>query len=334
MLIDAVGDQVAGPLQIEAAATRAEADGYDGFCVTEIGHDPFVSLTLAARATRTIALQSSIAVAFARNPMSVAVLANDLQLVSGGRFQLGLGSQVKAHVERRFSMPWSRPAARMEEFVAALRAIWSAFETGERLHFRGEHYQHTLLTEFFNPGPSPHGAPPVLLAAVGRRMTEAAGRVADGVICHSLTTERYLREVTLPALRAGGAGRDVAVCLAAFAVVGDDEAERAVAEAAVRRQISFYASTPAYLPVLELHGLTELNDTLNKLSRQHAWAQMADAIDDDVLDAFAVAGTAAEVAAQLRARFGDVVRRLSLNTPYPIDRGTARAVADALRADA
>src|SRR5215469_1221885 len=171
MLIDTAAHVSADPARVEAAAVAAEADGYDGFGVPETRHDAFVSLALAARATASITLQSVIAVAFARNPMSLAVLANDMQLLAEGRFHLGIGSQVKPHIERRFAMPWSHPAARMEEFIVAVRAIWHSWETGEKLAFRGQFYQHTLMTDFFNPGPNPHGNPPICLAAVGDRMT-------------------------------------------------------------------------------------------------------------------------------------------------------------------
>src|SRR3954454_7980644 len=246
----------ASPLEIEAAASRAEQKGYDGFGAAETRHDVFGSLTLAARATNRITLQSAIAVAFARTPMTLAVQANDVQLISQGRFQLGLGSQVKPHIERRFAMPWSRPAARMEEFIAAVRAIWHAWATGDRLMFRGEFYSHTLMTDFFNPGPNPYGNPEIFLAAVGDLMTAVAARVADGLLAHSFTTETYLRERTLPALRAarGGDLSGFTVSLPALVVPGDPRAERAVAEPAVRGQIAFYGSTPAYRGVLDVHG--------------------------------------------------------------------------------
>jgi probable F420-dependent oxidoreductase len=334
VLIDAVVDFAADPFAAEAAAVRAEAEGYDGVSIPETSHDPFVALTLAARATNGITLQSGIAVAFARNPMTTAVVANDVQLVSGGRFELGLGSQVRAHIERRFGMPWSRPAARMEEYISTLRAIWERFATGERLRVEGEFYRHTLMTEFFDPGPNPHGPPPVLLAAVGERMTEVAGRVADGILCHSLTTVRYLTEVTLPALTRGRGGPldGFTVGVPAFAVLGDSPEQRAAAEAGVRRQIAFYGSTPAYRPVLELHGWGDLADRLNRLSRRQSWTEMTGLIDDDVLDTFAVAGDAAEVAAQLRTRFGGIAGRLSLHTPYAADEAQVLEVAARLRA--
>ncbi len=333
MQVDAGAGIAADPLQIEAAALAAEAAGYDGFGVPETRHDAFTSLALAARATSTIMLNSGIAVAFARNPMSTAVLANDIQLIPGGRFQLGLGSQVRPHIERRFSMPWSHPAARMEEFIAAIRAIWQSWASGERLAFRGQFYHHTLMTDFFNPGPNPHGNPPVLLAAVGELMTKVAGRAADGMLCHSFTTETYLRERTLPALlEARGSLDGFELSLPVFVVLGEDPQARSAAEAGVRAQIAFYGSTPSYRPVLELHGWGGLADELNALSRRQAWAEMGTLISDDVLDAFAVAGSPAEVAAALQARFGDVITRISLYVPYRPDPEAIAAVAAALRA--
>jgi probable F420-dependent oxidoreductase len=317
MLVDFAAGVAASPLEVEEAAARAERAGYDGFGAAETRHDVFTSLTLAARATRAITLQSSIAVAFARNPMNLAILANDLQLVSGGRFQLGLGSQVQPHIERRFAMPWSKPAARMAEFVAAVRAIWECWATGERLAFRGEFYRHTLMTPFFDPGPNPYGNPPILLAAVGERMTAVAGRAADGLLVHPLTSPDYLRERTLPILREarGGSLDGFQLGLSAFVVLGADEKERSVAEQAVKGQIAFYGSTPAYRPVLELHGWGELADRLNQLSRRQAWAEMTALIGDDVLDTFAVGG---DVPAGLRDRFGGTIDRISFYTPYPV----------------
>ncbi|MDR6321389.1 TIGR03617 family F420-dependent LLM class oxidoreductase [Actinoplanes couchii] len=332
MLVDYAAPVAASPIEAEAAAVGAELVGYDGFNAAETRHDVFTTLALVARATRRIALQSAIAVAFARNPMTVAVLANDLRLVSEGRFRLGLGSQVKPHIERRFAMPWSRPAARMEEFVTAMRAIWHAWATGGRLMFRGKFYQHTLMTEFFDPGPNPFGNPPVQLAAVGELMVAAAGRVADGLLVHPLTSETYLKDRILPAVRAarGGDLDGFRIEMSPMVVLGADEAARARAERAVRGQIAFYASTPAYRPVLELHGWGELADRLNRLSRRGSWDEMAGAIPDDVLDAFAVAGDPATVAAGLRDRFGSAIDRISLYTPYDTDRYQLAAVRSAI----
>jgi probable F420-dependent oxidoreductase len=333
MLVDFAAPIAASPLQTEHLAVEAEKLGYDGFGAAETKHDVFPALALAARATGRVELQSSIAVAFARNPMTVAMNANDLQLISGGRFQLGLGSQVQAHIERRFAMPWGRPAARMEEFVAAVRAIWRTWATGERLAFRGEFYRHTLMTDFFNPGPNPHGNPPVLLAAVGERMTAVAGRVADGLLVHPLTSTAYLREKTVPTVREarGGSLDGFTLGLSALVVLGADEDARRAADRAVRGQIAFYASTPAYRPVLDQHGWGDLADRLNALSRRQAWDEMAGAIDDDVLATFAVSGNAATVARELRDRFGDLIGRISLYTPYETDPADVAAVRDGLR---
>jgi probable F420-dependent oxidoreductase len=332
VLVDISADIAASPLEAEAAAVRAEADGYDGFGVAETRHDAFTTLALAARATGRITLQSAIAVAFSRNPMTIATAANDIRLISEGRFELGLGSQVKPHIERRFAMPWSRPAARMEEFIAAVRAIWSTWATGERLMFKGEFYSHTLMTDFFNPGPNPYGNPPILLAAVGELMTRVAGRAADGLLVHSFTTEAYLRERTLPALREVRGHLDgFTLCLPALVVLGADEDARRKAEVAIRKQIAFYGSTPSYLAVLEQHGWGELGTKLNALSRQNAWAEMGGLITDDVLDTFAVSGDAVQVAAGLRARFGDVVDRISLYTPYAVGPDQLATVMELLR---
>ncbi|MBG0561091.1 TIGR03617 family F420-dependent LLM class oxidoreductase [Actinoplanes aureus] len=332
MLVDYAAPVAASPAEAEAAAVSAEQVGYDGFSAAETRHDVFTTLALVARATSRIALQSGIAVAFARNPMNVAVLANDLRLISEGRFRLGLGSQVKPHIERRFSMPWSRPAARMEEFVAALRAIWESWATGERLAFRGEFYQHVLMTEFFSPGPNPYGNPPISLAAVGERMIATAGRVADGLLVHPLTSTAYLGERILPVLRSARGNLDgFELEMSAMVVLGADPQQRARAEEAVRGQIAFYASTPSYRPVLETHGWGELADRLSMLARRRAWTEMAAEISDDVLDAFAVAGDPATVAAALRARFGRIIDRISLYTPYEADRYQLAAVRTALR---
>jgi probable F420-dependent oxidoreductase len=305
-------------------ALRAEDDGFDGLWCAETGHDPFLPLLLAAEHTERIELGTGIAVAFARNPMSTAVLANDLQSYSKGRFMLGLGSQIKPHIEKRYSMPWSHPAPRMREFIAAMRAIWSAWHDGTKLGFRGDFYKHTLMTPFFNPGPNPYGSPKVFLAAVGELMTEVAGEVADGLLAHGFTTERYMREVTLPALERGlaraGRTRDgFEISYPAMMVTGTNEAEVQAATQAVKAQLAFYASTPAYRPVLDLHGWGDLFPVLNTLSKKGEWLEMADLIPDDMLDAFAVSGDITEIPAQVLERYGDMVTRVSFYAPYRMD---------------
>jgi len=306
------------------AARRAETLGYDGVWSAETTHDGFLPLAVAAEATQRLELGTGIAVAFARNPMTLAILANDLQSLSGGRFMLGLGSQIKPHITKRFSMPWSHPAPRMRELIQAIRAIWHSWGSGEKLEFRGDFYTHTLMTPMFDPGPNPHGNPPILLAGVGELMTEVAGEVADGLLVHGFTTERYLREVTLPALRRGAAkaGKtlaDLTLSYPGFVITGDDEAAIEAATTAVKRQIAFYGSTPAYRPVLELHGWGDLQSELNTLSKRGEWVKMGELIDDDVVDAFAVVAPIDDVPARVLARFGDLVDRFSFYMPYKVD---------------
>jgi probable F420-dependent oxidoreductase len=299
-------------------ARLQEDQGYDGLWSVETGHDPFFPLLMAAQATEKVELGTGIAVAFARSPMTTAVQANDLQLASKGRFILGLGSQIKAHIEKRFSMPWSHPAPRMREFILAMHAIWDSWNNGTKLDFRGDFYSHTLMTPFFSPGANPHGRPKVYLAAVGEKMTEVAGEVADGMLVHPFTTERYLREVTIPAIERGmaKAGRtrensDFELSLPAFVVTGANEGEREAATGLVKSQVSFYGSTPAYRGVLELHGWGDLQTELNGLSKQGQWGEMAKRIDDEIMAAFSIDAELDEVAPKVLERFGGVVDRVS-----------------------
>ncbi len=305
------------------SAAEHEAVGYDGFWTAETSHDPFLPLLLAAEHTSTIELGTSIAVAFARNPMTLANTAYDLQAHSG-RFVLGLGSQIKPHITKRFSMEWSKPAARMREMVLAIRAIWDCWNNGSKLDFRGDFYTHTLMTPFFNPGPNPNGDPKIFLAGVGPIMTEVAGEVCDGFICHGFTTERYLREVTIPALERGRAkaGKTMdgfEIVGPSFVVTGNDDGELAKAAAATKQQISFYGSTPAYRPVLDLHGWGGLQDELNTMSKQGKWQEMAEVVDDEILNTFAVVGEPETVAPELHRRYGDVIQRISFYAPYQSD---------------
>ncbi len=305
-------------------ARRAEAAGYDGIWSAEASHDPFLPLALAADHTERLMLGTGIAVAFARNPMTLAVVANDLQTISAGRFMLGLGSQIKPHIEKRYSMPWSHPAPRMRELVLAIRAIWASWAEGTRLGFRGEFYRHTLMTPMFDPGPNAFGNPPVFVAAVGPHMTEVAGEVGDGLLTHGFTTERYLREVTLPALErglvtSGRIRRDVQVSYPGIVVTGADESGFDAAKQATRQQLAFYGSTPAYRPVLELHGWGDLHGDLNRLSKRGEWREMAELIDDELLETFAVVGEPDDIAPEVARRYGDLVDRFNLYAPYEMD---------------
>jgi probable F420-dependent oxidoreductase len=322
--------------EIASRAKELEAIGYDGLLTAETSHDPFFPALIAAEHTEHIEIGTGIAVAFARNPMNLASIGYDLQSFSQGRFILGLGSQIKAHIEKRFSMPWSQPAARMREFILAMRAIWACWNDGEKLDFRGEFYRHTLMTPFFNPGPSPYGAPKVFLAAVGERMTEVAGEVADGIIIHGFTTERYVKEVTMPAIERGlaAAGRSRSsfeVSGPLFVVMQTDEQSVEAAAQAVRQQIAFYGSTPAYRGVLELHGWGDLQTELNALSKQGEWVKMGDLIDDEILHTFAVVAEPEQVGAELRRRYGGVVDRCSFYAPYRSDPQRWERVIDDLK---
>lgn len=305
-------------------AHRLEALGYDGAFTFEGPHDPFLPLALAAQATERLELSTAIAVAFARNPMLLAYLGWDLQTLARGRFILGLGSQIRAHVEKCFGMPWSRPAARMRELVLAIRAIWRCWSERERLDFRGDFYQHTLMTPFFDPGPNAFGSPPIFLAGVGPRMTEVAGEVADGFFVHPLHTRCSWRETTLPALerglsRAGRTRADLEVAVQLMVVSGADDAERETADRFVRQQIAFYGSTPAYRVVLEAHRFGELQPQLNRLSKQGRWDDMASLVPDELLELVAVRAPLDQLAEAVRERCGDFADRVSLVAPYAAD---------------
>jgi len=321
---------------IAERAVAAEAIGYDGVFSAEVSHDPFFPLLLAAEHTERIELATAIVVAFARNPMTLANLAHDLNAYSKGRFVLGLGSQIRPHITRRLSMPWSKPAARMREFILAMRAVWECWYGGKPLDFRGEFYTHTLMTPMFTPQDVAYGAPRVMLAGVGPRMTEVAAEVADGLIAHAFTTRRYFEEVTLPAVergleRAGRARSDFEVACPVFVVSGADEAARAVSRTAIRQQIAFYGSTPAYRPVLELHGWGSLQEELNRLSKQGEWVRMGERIDDDVLEAFAIVAAPDDVGPRLVERYGGLIDTW-LCTHELSDRDAQRSVVASLRA--
>jgi probable F420-dependent oxidoreductase len=309
---------LAGDLaDVPAEVREIERLGYDGTFTFEGSHDPFFPLVLAAEHSTRLELATAIAIAFPRSPMQLANVGHDLQVQSRGRFILGLGSQVKTHIEKRFSATWTRPVARMRELVLALRAIWRCWNENEKLDFRGEFYRHTLMTPFFNPGPSPYGPPRVFLAGVGRPMTAIAGEVADGLFVHPLNSPAFLRGTTLPALEAGfaraGKSRDrFEIACQAMVITGFSAEEMSKAEAGTRMQIAFYGSTPAYRVVLETHGWGELQPELNALSKQGRWTEMAALVTDEIVDAFAVRCAPDELPERLQARYAGLVDRLSM----------------------
>ncbi|MEI7591705.1 MAG: LLM class F420-dependent oxidoreductase [Actinomycetes bacterium] len=326
-----------GLAETATAASESEAAGYDGLWSVETSHDPFFPLVTAAEHTDHIELGTGIAVAFARNPMNLASIAYDLHSLSQGRFILGLGSQIKPHITKRFSMEWSHPAPRMREMILAIRAIWDCWNNGTALDFRGEFYSHTLMTPFFNPGPNPFGTPKIFLAGVGQLMTEVAGETCDGFLCHAFTTEQYLREVTLPSLQKGldRSGRtlaDIEISGPAFVATGTNDQEIEAAIQGIRQQIAFYGSTPAYRGVLELHGWGDLQAELNSLSKQGEWTTMGTLIDDDMLDAFAIVASPEDLGAKLHSRYGDIVDRISFYAPYRSDPDRWQAVMSSIKA--
>lgn len=322
--------------KVPAVASVLERQGHDGCWTGEIDHDPFLPLLLAAEHTSRLEIGTSIAVAFARSPMTVANVGWDLQAYSRGRFNLGLGSQIQPHVERRFSMPWSHPVRRMREFVAATRAIWTCWRDGTRLSFEGDFYTHTLMTPMFTPQPMPYGFPNIFLAAVGEAMTELCGEVADGLIAHAFTTKRYADEVTMPALEAGlrRAGRPrnaVEVSCPVFVVTGETEEAMAAAAVGVRKQLAFYGSTPAYRAVLELHGWGDLHTELHRMSKQGRWDEMGGLLDDEVLGAFAVVAPLPELATALRHRCDGTIDRVLFALPAELADDVVCAVVDEVR---
>ncbi|MEM7409857.1 MAG: LLM class F420-dependent oxidoreductase [Myxococcota bacterium] len=299
------------------SARRLEEQGYDGAFTFEGPHDPFFPLAMAAQATERIQLYPAIAIAFSRNPMLLANIGWDLQELSKGRFLLGLGTQIRPHIEKRFSMPWSKPAARMREMVLAIKEIWRCWAENDRLDFRGEFYQHTLMTPMFNPGANPFGNPPIFVAGVGPKMTEVVGEVADGFFVHPFHTAKSIDEMTLPALergasRAGRAVKDVQLSFQIMVASGSNDEEIEAVRQKTKGQIAFYGSTPAYKVVLDAHGWGGLQPELNALSKRGQWDEMTKLIDDDVLEAIAVCGPMNEIAHRVRERCGAHADRVSL----------------------
>ena len=302
--------------QIPDHVKKLEAQGYDGVGTAEMNHDPFMPLLLAAEHTEKMEIHTGIAVAFARSPMILANLGHDLNAYSKGRFTMGLGSQIRPHITKRFSMQWGAPAAQMKELILAMRAIWTNWYSGEPLRFEGKYYNHTLMTPAFTPENQEHGAPKVTLAAVGPVMTEVAGEVADGLIIHPFSNEKYNREVTLPAVergleKSGRSREDFEISYSPFIISGKDEATFEKEKAAVKNRIAFYGSTPAYKNVLGVHGWGEMQIELNGMSKQGKWQEMGELVSDEMLNTFGIMDEPGMVVAEIKSRFGDIVDRTS-----------------------
>jgi len=325
------GQEAASIERLVAAARAIEALGFDGATMPEAGYDPFLPLMVAAEHTQRIRLATNVAIAFPRSPMVVAQLAWDLQKFSHGRFQLGLGTQVKGHNERRYGAPWTAPPGpRLREYILCLKAIFATFQDGRRpTYFEGKHYQFTLLPPFFNPGPSPHPHVPIYIAAVNPYMCRLAGELCDGLRLHPIATFRYAKEVVLPAVAAGGgrAGRPVAevdLVGAPFLAVGRDEAEIAAAKDGLRQRIAFYASTRTYHSVLEFHGWTDAGLELHRLSVLNKWQDMPAVITDEMLHEFAIVGHYDDLVPQLQERCGAIFSTLTLDLPPGLRADQAR----------
>lgn len=305
------------PRKARTIYKELEDIGYDGGFSFEAKHDPFLALAVAAEHTTKLRLGTGIAIAFARNPMNLANLGYDLQSITGGRFVLGLGSQVRPHIEKRFSSVWSHPAARMTEIVQAIKAIWACWEGKGPLKFEGQFYRHTLMIPAFNPGPNPYGPPPIFTGGFGPLMTAVAGEAADGFIAHPFNTRRSLLENTLPALEQGLAksGRkrsDLEVMCSTLVVTADTEEALATSRLAARKQLAFYGSTPAYLPTLACHGWEGVHGELNRLSKEGRWDDMTNLISDEILEQIAVVGERREIAGKLRARLDGIADSVSI----------------------
>ena len=314
-------------------ARWAESIGYDGLCTEETGHDPLFPLLLAATTTSKVTLEPRVAIAFPRSPMVLAYAAMDLQQFSGGRFRLGLGTQVKGHIQRRFSTDWSAPGPRIREYVQSLHAIWQAWQTGERLAYHGDHYNFSLMTPFFSPGPSDQPSPPVFISAVNTYNCRVAGEVCDGVSLHPLCSPEYLKQRMLPniadgAARAGRTTEQINLSGSSFVITGPTQAVIDAKKQAVKRQIAFYSSTRTYSPVLEVHGFEEVAVRLHEMSLKGQWEEMTGLITDEIFDAFAIAVGYDEVAPAIKERFGGLLDEVvfGFDTPGPEDENQLKKI--------
>ncbi len=312
---------VRSPYEAAGLARKAEAFGFDCFWCNETKHDPFVQLALAAAHTKRIAVGTSIALAFTRSPTTLAYTAWDLQSLSRGRLILGLGSQVKGHIERRFGMKWEPPAPKMKEVILALRSVWRSWQEGTKLDFQGRFVKLDLMTPFFSPGPIENPTIPIYVAAVNPGMCRVAGAVADGIHVHPLHTVRYLKEVVIPSMnegrvRSGGKRDSFSVAASVFAAVGETESERRRAREMMRGQVAFYASTRSYRRIMDLNGWGDICDRLHALSSKGEWQKMASEVPDQMLEEIVVEGSWKEVGGVLKKRYGGLVDRVRLYMPF------------------
>ncbi len=319
MKVVATGD-LSAPHTIPEAARNAEAMGYDVFSTSETKHNPFIPLTLAAEHTERVGLQTSIALAFPRSPTDMAYIAWDLQNLSNGRLRLGLGSQVRGHIVRRFSGTWSSPAARMREYILAMRAAWDCWQNGGKFEFVGKHYQMNLMPPFFRPEPIEHPDIEVFIAAVNSRMLEVAGELCQGVFLHSYSTHKYTSEVVLPSLERGAAkaGRslsDIEVSAGGFVVTAASEEALEKERAGAKTSIAFYASTRSYAPVMATHGWDDTAKKLYRMSVEGRWGEMGAEITDEMLDAFAVVGLYDEIVDKIKEQYGPYAGSINLSIP-------------------
>ena len=303
-------------------AEWAKAMGYDGLCTEDAAHDPFFPLMMAASTTSRVTLETRVAIAFPRSPMVVAYSARDLQDFSGGRFRLGLGTQVKGHIQQRFSTEWSSPGPRLREYVQSVHAIWDAWQSGERLAFHGDYYNFSLMTPFFSPGKSVQPKPPVFISAVNPYNCRLAGEVCDGVALHPLTSAKYLNQVIKPNIAEGAAkaGRDpgsVNLSNSEFVVTGPNQAAIDTKKEAVKKQIAFYCSTRSYSKILEVQGFGDLGVWLHEMSLKQQWDQMTELIIDEILDAFALVGGYSEIPGLMKERFDGLLDEVVFNAGGP-----------------
>lgn len=295
--------------------------GYDGLYTLEGSHDPFYPLILAAEHAPNVTLSTSIAVSFPRNPMHLAYQALDLQTFSKGQFILGLGSQIKPHIEKRFGCEFSPVAKRMGEQIQAIKAIFDCFQNGSRLDFQGEYYRHTLMAPMFNPGPCEYGLPPIVTGGFGPKMCQMAGEVADGLLVHPFNNMAYIEDHVLDNVKLGmdKGGRtadDFMLSIAAMVITGSCEKNFDHAYKSVKSLLAFYGSTPAYLPAMQAIGFADLQPKLNRLSKENRMNEMEALIPDAFVEQFAVIGEPDQIAQKLVDKFGAIASRLSIYAPY------------------